>query len=93
MKGRNSSLSLIVDRSGWQTKEIAMDYRTSVRELEELIRRTQCTIDREAAAFLVTVHRSAEMRDGLRAMRLRLRELRKLRSAMNKRRELRPKVA
>ena len=64
-----------------------MDLRTTIRELDELISRTESVIDREAAILLALpsspLRREKQTR--VRAMRAQLRRLRNQRSSMTPR--------
>jgi hypothetical protein len=72
-----------------------MDHRTILRELDELIRRTQSVIERETALqhALPRSRLWSEKQQRLRSMRTQLRRLRNQRSSMATRRALRTKIA
>jgi hypothetical protein len=61
-----------------------MDFRTTIRELDELIKRTQSAIDREEVILNALAETSLrrEKQQQLRAMRIQLRRLRSQRSAV-----------
>ena len=61
-----------------------MDFSTTIRELDELIKRTQSAIEREEASLnaLSKARLRREKQQQVRAMRIRLRRLRSHRSAV-----------
>jgi hypothetical protein len=61
-----------------------MDFRTTIRELDELIKRTQSAIEREEAILtaLSETRLRREKQQQVRAMRIQLRRLRSQRSAV-----------
>ena len=60
-----------------------MDFRTTIRELDELIKRTQSAIEREEAiSTALSETRLRKKQQQVRAMRIQLRRLRSQRSAV-----------
>ena len=73
-----------------------MDLRTTIRELDELINRTQSVIDSETAVLLALPQSRLrhEKQQRVRSMRTQLRRLRNQRNSMTTtRRMLRPRIA
>ena len=64
-----------------------MDVRTTIRELDELIRRTECVLNREEATLLALPPSrvSREKQQRVRSMRTHLRRLRNQRSSITQR--------
>jgi hypothetical protein len=80
-RGRAKGPSL--PRPSWRLQELCHGFRTTIRELDELIKRTQSAIEREASLNALSKARlRREKQQQVRAMRIQLRRLRSQRSAV-----------